>query len=88
MRLLAVVLLIYLGYWALRKWIRPKRSNEAPGDGGHLHLVDDVMVKDPFCETYFPKRQGVEGVIDGKAYHFCSPECRDKFAEAAKNSKA
>jgi YHS domain-containing protein len=77
---------MYLGYWLLKKWISPPRTDETPRDGDNLHPVDDVMVKDPFCETYFPKRQGVEGVIQGKTYYFCSAECRDKFLEAAKNS--
>ncbi|MBU1163547.1 MAG: hypothetical protein KKA75_05285 [Proteobacteria bacterium] len=37
------------------------------------------MIKDPFCETYFPKRNGVHLLVDGKDLYFCSTECRDKF---------
>jgi YHS domain-containing protein len=88
MRFLALILLVYLGYWLLRKWMRPGQSDGPSRGEDNLHAVDDVMVKDPFCETYFPKRQGVEAVVDGKAYHFCSPDCRAKFVEAAKSSKA
>ena len=49
-------------------------------------MVDDVMVKDPFCETYFPQRNGIKRVIGGQTYYFCSTECRDKYLEAIKDS--
>jgi YHS domain-containing protein len=39
------------------------------------------MIKDPFCEIYFPKKDGVHLRIDGKDLYFCSEECRDKFLE-------
>ncbi len=50
-------------------------------------MVDDVMVKDPFCKTYFAKKQGIKSVIDGETHYFCSSTCRDKYLEAKKNSK-
>ncbi|MBW1728928.1 MAG: hypothetical protein JRI63_11780 [Deltaproteobacteria bacterium] len=43
--------------------------------------IDDVMIKDPFCEIYFPKKDGVHLRINGKDLYFCSKECRDKFLE-------
>ena len=61
----------------------PPRTPEQEG----LTTVDDVMVKDPFCETYFPKRDGIKKVIGGQTYYFCSIECRDKYLEAIKDSK-
>jgi YHS domain-containing protein len=44
--------------------------------------VDDVMVKDPYCEVYFPKRKGIQLKVKGEDLYFCSPECRDKFIES------
>jgi YHS domain-containing protein len=41
--------------------------------------IEDDLVKDPFCEVYFSKRDGVHLKVDGEDLHFCSPECRDKF---------
>jgi len=41
--------------------------------------IDDVMIKDPFCEMYFPKRDGVHQKLDGEDLYFCSAECRDKY---------
>ena len=44
-----------------------------------LAPVDDIMVKDPFCQTYIPKRDGIQEVINGQTYFFCSAQCRDKY---------
>jgi YHS domain-containing protein len=46
------------------------------------------MIKDPYCETYFPERDGVRLEIDGKEHVFCSTDCRDKFLDAHTNAKA
>jgi YHS domain-containing protein len=48
--------------------------------------IDDLMVKDPFCEVYFPKRDAVHLKVDGKDLYFCSTECRDNYV--ASQSKA
>jgi hypothetical protein len=49
--------------------------------------IDDIMVKDPFCETYFPKRDGIHLKFENRDLYFCSPECRDKFLEAHSSAK-
>jgi len=82
MRYLIILGLIYFAYRALKSWMLPggpsktKVSREPAGE------IDDVMVKDPYCEVYFPKRNGVHLKIDGKDLYFCSTECRDKFIAA------
>jgi YHS domain-containing protein len=43
--------------------------------------MDDVMIKDPFCEIYFSKKDGVHLRSDGQDLYFCSKACRDKFLE-------
>ena len=50
-------------------------SNKTAGE------IADVMIKDPFCEIYFPKKDGVHLRFEGKDLYFCSKECRDKFVE-------
>jgi YHS domain-containing protein len=37
------------------------------------------MIKDPFCEAYFPKRTGVHLNFGGKDLYFCSRQCKDKY---------
>lgn len=79
MRFLIILGLIYFAYRVIKSWMLPggvsknKVSSEATGE------IDDVMVKDPYCDVYFPKRNGVYLKIDGKDLYFCSTECRDKF---------
>ena len=76
MRFLILCLLIYLGYRMLKALLLPGQSASRPEKGEHLSQVDDVMVKDPFCETYYPQRSGIREVINGETYCFCSTACR------------
>ncbi len=49
--------------------------------------IDDIMVKDPYCETYFPKRDGIHLKFEDKDLYFCSTDCRDKFIEGHSNTE-
>ena len=86
MRLIIFGALIYLAYRAVKSWMTAgsqassKMARRAAGE------IDDIMVKDPFCEVYFPKRNGVPLKFKGRELLFCSPECRDKFIEQNKES--
>lgn len=82
MRLLLFGILIYVGYRVFKAWASPGKSTTRTSEQGGLTKVDDVMVKDPFCQTYFPERKGIRGVIEGKTYYFCSTVCRDRFLES------
>jgi uncharacterized protein len=83
MRLIILIILGYIGYRLVKKFFAlpsiPKWK-----DGMEQRGIDDVMVKDPFCQVYFPQREGIRAVINGVEYHFCSKECRDKFIEQHK----
>jgi YHS domain-containing protein len=87
MRLLLFGVLIYIGYRLFKAWGSPAKSTTRTSEQGGLTKVDDVMVKDPFCETYFPERKGIRGVIEGKTYYFCSAACRDRFLESGSGAK-
>ncbi|MFH1993391.1 MAG: hypothetical protein ABIK98_13465 [Pseudomonadota bacterium] len=43
--------------------------------------IDDVMIKDPVCDVYFPKKDAVYLKADGQDMFFCSTACRDKFVD-------
>ena len=76
-RLLIIAGLIYFLYRKYQAWSRSlasKRSNPE-------EVIEDIMVQDPYCETYFPKREGVPLRMDGKDLLFCSRKCRDNYAE-------
>lgn len=44
--------------------------------------IDDVMVQDPQCQVFFPKREGIHMRIDGEDVYFCSAECRDEYIKS------
>lgn len=69
----------YLLYRSMKTWMFPdarQKKNVSNKAGGQ---IDDVMIKDPFCEAYFPQRNAVNLEINGNVYYFCSKACRDKF---------
>ena len=85
MKLLVVIIIVYRVYRAGKAWI--KRSFDTLGQGGANHpTIDDVMVKDPVCGIYFPRREGVELRHGGQVYLFCSKACRDQFLGHHKQS--
>ena len=87
MRLLIIFFLIYLLYRKVKNWLLAHmtydRSEEKEPP---LTNVDDIMIQDPFCKVYFPKRKGVR-LFEGEQLYFCSISCRDRFLLERKNSK-
>ncbi len=79
MRLIFLLVLIYLCYRVLKSWMIQDKSPKKTMFGKTAGEIEDDLVKDPFCEVYFSKRDGVHLKVDGEDLHFCSPECRDKF---------
>jgi len=82
MRLLIFLGLIYLFYRVVKSWMSPQKTSKAAAYHQTTPEIDDVMVKDPFCEVYFPKRDGIRIINEGQELFFCSTQCRDKFIEA------
>lgn len=60
---------------------RQKMAGHAP------EQVDDVMIKDPVCGVYFPRRKGVPLIDNGQQLHFCSEACRDQYQANKKDGK-
>jgi len=85
-RLLIFAGVIYLTYRLLKSW-KLKNTQSKVDFGKTDNIVDDIMIKDPFCETHFPKRNGVHLLVDGKDLYFCSTECRDKFIASHQKEK-
>ena len=80
MKLLVLIIIAYLAYRAVKAWVLG--NLQVPGQGhSKTPSIDDVMIKDPVCGIYFPRREGVELQQGGKTYVFCSVECRDRFLQ-------
>ena len=61
--------------------------NKKTVSGKEKGQIDDVMIKDPYCETYFPKRNAVHLNLNAKDLYFCSKECRDKYVARHRQEK-
>ena len=81
MRLLIIIGVAYLAYRALKSWMLQNVSAKRTVNGKTTGEIDDVMIKDPFCQAYFPKRNAVHLKADDEDLYFCSKECRDRFIE-------
>ena len=77
----------YVFYRALKSWMFPTPSSVKPVAGGAGREIDDVMIKDPFCEAYFPKRNAVPLNFGGEELYFCSLACKDKFVALQSKKK-
>ena len=81
-RIIILFVVGYVAYRALKTWMFPGESSDKSVSGGPTGEIDDVMIKDAFCEAYFPKRNAVHLSFEGKDLYFCSVECRDKYVDA------
>lgn len=81
MRLLVLMGLLYLCYRFLKFWMLKEKPSQKAAFGKKTDEIDDIMVKDPYCEIYFAKKDGVNLNIKGKDVYFCSKECKDKFLD-------
>jgi hypothetical protein len=78
-RLLILTIVGVLIYRALKSWLgeaMDQRTNAPEAGGGQ---VDDVMIKDPVCGTYFVQRKGVSLMQGSQRLDFCSERCRDRY---------
>lgn len=78
-RLLILTIVGVLVYRALKSWLSggiDKRTRAPETAGGQ---VDDVMIKDPVCGTYFIQRKGVSLMQGSQRLDFCSERCRDRY---------
>lgn len=86
MRLLILCLLIYLGFRAAKVFWNPGKPSARPVMPADRMPVDDVMVKDPACGIYIPRKDAIRETIGGETCYFCSVACRDKYVKKAGKS--
>lgn len=86
-RFIILFVIGYLAYRALKSWMFPNPNASKTMTGATVGKIDDIMIKDPFCEAYFAKRNGVHLQFDGKDLYFCSTQCRDNYIAAISDEK-
>jgi len=73
--LIILFLLIYILYRLL--WKDNRNRNQRTK--GQKSIRNEEMVKDPVCGTYVSLDLAIPAKKEGRTYHFCSKECRNKF---------
>jgi len=81
-RFIILFIIGYVLYRSLKSWMFPAASSSRSVSGESTAEITDVMIKDPFCEVYFPKRNGVHLNFGGKDLYFCSDQCKDNYLAA------
>jgi YHS domain-containing protein len=84
-RLLLGLGLGYLGYVIIKQVARslglwpqaPKPLEKEPGA--------DVLVQDPVCKTFIPRREALTAERGGTIYFFCSEGCLKRFLSSGRN---
>lgn len=67
-------------FFKVRKIVKQIRGSVNQSLSGKTNnQLDDLMIKDPVCDVYFPRREGVHLNDHGKDLYFCSKECRDAY---------
>ena len=62
-----------LGLWPQAP--RPVEKDQEP----------DVLVQDPVCKTFIPRREALKAEKGGASYFFCSEGCLKRFLSSDKN---
>ena len=78
-RLLIFAILGVVVYRVLKSLLGGAGSGRVSTSYGPPEQVDDVMVRDPVCGTYFPKRDAVTVNAPQELLYFCSDKCRDLY---------
>jgi YHS domain-containing protein len=60
--------------------MRPGSTTQGTGPrpSGQVPLTGELK-KDPVCGTYIAAATSLQEKVGGQTFHFCSPECRDKY---------
>lgn len=75
-QLILLAAIVYI----LFRWLRGgARVPERPKPGGAPGGPVEEMVQDPACGTWVPLSQALAARRGNETFHFCSPECRDKY---------
>ena len=70
--------------WALRRAVQPERGTEEADSAGDAppgpRVATRQLVRDPVCGMHLAETLAIPYRDGGELVHFCSAECRDKYA--------
>jgi YHS domain-containing protein len=80
-RFVILAIVGYILYRAVRNWMFSGSNSAEHVTAQDNDQIDDDMVKDPYCEVYFPKRNAVHLHFNDQDLYFCSAECKKKYLD-------
>jgi len=79
---LAIIAFFILVYYVAKSFFSPRKpTTDKPVMGADGKAVNDVMVQDPSCGVYLPRRDAIKARIKGETHYFCSDTCIQRFKE-------
>lgn len=72
------MVVVYLAYRLVKKG-RQFFSFGSPGSQGPRPEEPEVLVQDPICGTFIPRREALKFHKDGQDFFFCSEGCLQRF---------
>jgi uncharacterized protein len=77
-----IILLGLISLFSVKSLFKPlQKPAKSPTFKKDPSEPDTEMVADPQCGVYVDPRTALRLELNGKAHHFCSEACRDKFRE-------
>ena len=80
-KLLILILAMYFIYRNAKNWLLEQANPDKTTDK-QKNDNSDVMIKDPQCGIYFPRREGLPLTIQGQTLYFCSEKCRADYKQS------
>ncbi len=78
-RLIGGIIIGYLIYLVIRMVARSLGLWPNASRPPSREREPDVLVQDPVCKTFIPRREALKAEKDGKVYFFCSEGCLKRF---------
>ncbi len=79
MKYILIALAVYFCY----RFLVPRKQGRKPYKESIFqkpaNVIDDIMVKDPYCGVHFPLNSGVKAYDGQNELYFCSEDCKNKY---------
>lgn len=88
LRLVILMLLFYILYRLLFKGKKVLKGKPSGSTSASSTLPpQDVLVEDPFCHTFVPKRNAIKLNQGNETLYFCSEKCYESYLSQKGASK-
>ncbi len=83
--MIRLLIYLFIFYFLFSLFKRIVGSAGKGGGGERPGAEGELMVLDPNCGTYIPKKEALTKKIKGEITYFCSKECLNIYLKSPKN---